>query len=214
MQLRFERFAQSLWAYPVARHGARLVVVLLLGRFVFDAAEAFWVLGGVNYLLLLAGEALTVALVCFARDTSTTRLTPIALLAAFSASFYYLFFEFVPGVSLLPKVWAELIQVMGISVQIFAKLSLGRSFGLVPANRGIVTRGAYRFVRHPIYLGYFIAHVGYLLGAFSLHNLVVLMLFYALQIIRIHEEEKLLRRSSSYVEYTKRVRWRILPGVF
>jgi protein-S-isoprenylcysteine O-methyltransferase Ste14 len=40
---------------------------------------------------------------------------------------------------------------------IHARLSLGLSIGLVPADRGIVTRGVYRFVRHPIYTGLLIA---------------------------------------------------------
>ena len=37
---------------------------------------------------------------------------------------------------------------------IAGKVVLGRSFGLVPANRGIVARGPYLLVRHPIYAGY------------------------------------------------------------
>ena len=46
----------------------------------------------------------------------------------------------------------------GLLVVIAGKLSLGRSFGLMPANRGIVSTGLYRLVRHPIYLGYLITH--------------------------------------------------------
>ena len=50
---------------------------------------------------------------------------------------------------------------LGLLLVIAGKLSLGRSFGLMPANRGIVSTGLYRLVRHPIYLGYLITHVAF-----------------------------------------------------
>ena len=43
---------------------------------------------------------------------------------------------------------------------VVGKISLGRSFGLIPANRGIVSTGLYRLARDSIYLGYLITHVG------------------------------------------------------
>ncbi|MGH7303806.1 MAG: methyltransferase family protein, partial [Candidatus Rokuibacteriota bacterium] len=44
----------------------------------------------------------------------------------------------------------------------FASLAtLGRRFGVRPALRGLATKGPYRLVRHPIYLAYFIADIGY-----------------------------------------------------
>ena len=43
--------------------------------------------------------------------------------------------------------------MIGLLIVIAGKVSLGRSFGLIPANRGIVSTGLYRLVRHPIYLG-------------------------------------------------------------
>ena len=46
-------------------------------------------------------------------------------------------------------------QLTGLLVE-DGKLSLGRSFGLMPANRGVVSTGMYRLVRHPIYLGYLV----------------------------------------------------------
>ena len=43
------------------------------------------------------------------------------------------------------------VSAVGLAVVVAGKLSLGRSFGLLPANRGIVCAGIYRCVRHPIY---------------------------------------------------------------
>ena len=71
-----------------------------------------------------------------------------------------------PGGSapLAPEIATVLLSACGLCVVIAGKLSLGRSFGLMPANRGIVSTGLYRVVRHPIYLGYLITHVGFLLA--------------------------------------------------
>ena len=55
-------------------------------------------------------------------------------------------------------------MLIGLYVQISAKVILGRSFGLIAANRGIKVAGPYRIVRHPIYAGYTIIHVGFLLA--------------------------------------------------
>ena len=57
-------------------------------------------------------------------------------------------------------------------IVIAGKLSLGRSFGLIPANRGVVSTGVYRFVRHPIYLGYLITHVGFVVANPTMWNVV------------------------------------------
>ena len=54
------------------------------------------------------------------------------------------------------------VSVIGLAFVIAAKLTLGRSFGLVPANRGVVVSGPYGFMRHPIYEGSVISHAAFL----------------------------------------------------
>nr|WP_301295606.1 isoprenylcysteine carboxylmethyltransferase family protein [Pseudomonas nitroreducens] len=187
----------------------------MIAGFVVSAVQAFMLHGTANYLVLLVGEMLTLVLVISARGAREVRLSVVSMAAAFMGSFYYLFFSFsVHSESLVPLQVAETLQVAGVLFQIFAKLSLGRSFGLVPANRAVVTGGAYQLVRHPIYLGYFVAHMGFLLGAFSLHNLIVLVFLYGVQFVRIVEEEKVLKLDPLYQDYMTRTRWRFLPGIF
>jgi protein-S-isoprenylcysteine O-methyltransferase Ste14 len=106
------------------------------------------------------------------------------------------------------------LMVFGIQLQLVAKASLLRSFGLVAANRGIATRGLYRFVRHPVYVSYFITHVGFLGLNPSLWNAFVLVSCWIFQLIRIGAEERLLGADPTYVAYCERVRWRVLPGVY
>lgn len=215
MALSVEQALQYIWSFRVARLGARLVVLALFMKFAVYAIQAFYELRTFNYLILLVGEVITMSLVVLARDTQRVKLTPVALLAALAGSFYYLYFSFDSShQSIVPMAVSEGIQISGVAFQIYAKLSLGRSFGLIPANRGIVTVGAYRLVRHPIYLGYFLSHIGFILGAFSFHNFMVLVVLYFFQGVRVIEEEKILREDPSYISYAEKVRWRAIPGLF
>src|SRR6266581_7620259 len=47
----------------------------------------------------------------------------------------------------------DAIAMMGLLVVVWARLSLGRNIGFVPAQRELVHSGAYAFMRHPIYTG-------------------------------------------------------------
>ena len=113
----------------------------------------------------------------------------------------------------MPEAIGALLQIGGIAWQLFAKISLKRSFGLLPANRGVVSRGAYRVVRHPMYLGYFVTDVGFLLSNFSLMNLSVHIAQVAFQIGRIIREEKMLETDAAYRCYRNSVRYRLVPWV-
>ena len=48
-------------------------------------------------------------------------------------------------------------MTVGLIIMVIGLASLGRSFGIMPRARGLVQSGLYRWVRHPIYLGEFLA---------------------------------------------------------
>jgi len=114
----------------------------------------------------------------------------------------------------LPDAAGFTLQFLGTAFEVYGKVTLGRSFGIVAANRGIVIRGAYRLVRHPIYLGYLVTHIGFLLSNGSARNLLVYLAAYFFQIARIFSEERLLAKNDAYRDYCRRVRYRLVPGVF
>jgi protein-S-isoprenylcysteine O-methyltransferase Ste14 len=106
------------------------------------------------------------------------------------------------------------LQVAGLTLAIGSLVVLGRSFGMVAANRGIVTRGPYAVVRHPIYAGYLLVQIGFVMQAVSWRNISVVLLVTACNIGRVVAEERLLRAAPEYQRYCARVRWRLLPGVW
>jgi protein-S-isoprenylcysteine O-methyltransferase Ste14 len=109
--------------------------------------------------------------------------------------------------------WA-LVQIVGAVAALFALFFLGRSFGIVAANRGLKTNGPYRVVRHPVYSAYLVTMIGYMLENPSLRNIVLISIVTGLQIARIEEEERCLREDVEYRDYSSRVRWRLVPYVF
>jgi protein-S-isoprenylcysteine O-methyltransferase Ste14 len=117
-----------------------------------------------------------------------------------------------PG--LLPDLATVVISGIGMIIVILGKVSLGRSFGLIPANRGVVIRGPYGIVRHPIYLGYVISHVGFLLANPTLANVVLAIGSDTALVARALMEERVLSGDERYREYCQQVSWHLVPGVF
>ncbi|WP_341868087.1 isoprenylcysteine carboxylmethyltransferase family protein [Cupriavidus lacunae] len=165
-------------------------------------------------LLLVLAHCLTLGLSLFVRVPKKRDWNPVTVICSLGASYYFLAIQLAPGNHLVPEIFGAGLQAAGLAWQIYAKLTLRFSFGILPANRGIVSHGAYRFVRHPIYLGYVIADVGFLLTNFGLQNLLVCAGLYLLQYVRIYREEKLLSDDPEYRRYREKVRYRVLPGLY
>jgi protein-S-isoprenylcysteine O-methyltransferase Ste14 len=114
----------------------------------------------------------------------------------------------------LPQLPLEVLQLVGLAVAIVSLGTLGRSFGLVAANRGVKTRGPYGFVRHPAYTGYLITYLAYVAENPSLRNVALLCLSTAFQLVRIREEERVLSADEGYRAYRGSVRYRLVPLVY
>ena len=163
--------------------------------------------------LVLVGELLLLFFVIFARRASEGSTSTREWLIAFAGTAAPLLAT--PGGSpLLPVNIIAVIFIVGIFLQVAAKVNLNRSFGIVPANRGVVTSGFYSVVRHPVYASYFIGHVAFFLVNPTIWNLCIYSIELGFQVARMHAEEGLLSRDPVYAAYLRNVRYRLVPGVF
>ena len=99
-------------------------------------------------------------------------------------------------------------------VSLSSLLSLGRWFGVRPAARGLATRGPYRLVRHPMYLAYMLADVGYNLQEWNYGTVLLMLGGWASIFYRIYAEERLLARHPGWATYVALVRRRLVPGLW
>ncbi len=107
------------------------------------------------------------------------------------------------------------LAVLGLGLQVSGKWALRHSFGLAPANRGVKVGGPYKWVRHPIYVGYAITQIAFLLSHPSWWNLAVSgVAAFGAQCWRISAEEKVLSQDQNYVAYMSKVPYRILPFIY
>jgi protein-S-isoprenylcysteine O-methyltransferase Ste14 len=107
-----------------------------------------------------------------------------------------------------------ILVVIGACGSLASLLSLGRFFGVRPALRGLAIRGPYRLVRHPMYLSYVIADIGYNLQEWNYYTLILVAAGWASMIYRIYAEERMLSRDPSWADFSARVRYRLLPGIW
>ena len=198
----------------VADTAARAVVIALFTVMAVRLGLDYMQTGRLTGLLLLASEALVVVLTVFRRaPASVDRSIEARVLTAISMVGPPLVKP--TGIEgLAPEVATVLLSALGLLVVIAGKMSLGRSFGLMPANRGIVSTGFYRVVRHPIYLGYLVTHFAFVAANPTFWNALLLVTADVALMARAVCEERTLARDEAYRDYQQVVRWRVLPGLF
>ena len=176
-----------------------------------------WVVGHVNFPRAVLGIQLLIIIVVMVLRTAPVRVTPNPWywLLAFVTTYATLGFSAYadPGVTLIAPLVGNSLAIVSALIIVYSLLSLGRNIGFIPAQRRLVTRGAYRFVRHPIYTGTFISLLAFVLRAYSPLNLTIAVALIASLMLRGLIEEHFLREDPAYAAYLAEVRWRWLPGI-
>jgi protein-S-isoprenylcysteine O-methyltransferase Ste14 len=123
------------------------------------------------------------------------------------------YLRWVPGDTAWPAGGFVLVT-LAACLSLASLLSIGRRFGIRPALRGLATRGPYRLVRHPMYLAYMLADVGYNLQEWNFGTALLVIAGWASLLYRIHAEERILSQDAGWSNYVASVRYRLLPGLW
>ena len=193
---------------------ARLSIGALFMVFAWHLGGDFVRTGRPTDLLLLVCEGLVVVLTCFRRRALAVDQRMGARIVTISSMLAPLLARPIVGAGWISETAAASIGAIGLLIVIGGKICIGYSFGLLPANRGVIDRGLYRIVRHPIYLGYLITHVPFLLAHPTPWNLMIVISGDFALIVRTYYEEETLLLDPHYARYRGNVRWRLVPGVY
>ena len=91
------------------------------------------------------------------------------------------------------------------------------SWARIQEDRGqtVIQDGAYRYVRHPMYIGIVVAFLGIPLVLGSWWAMIPSVLIVALFVYRTYKEDRMLENGlAGYVEYKEKVRYRLLPRIW
>ena len=123
------------------------------------------------------------------------------------------YLRWVPGQAAWPAGGLVLVT-LGACLSLSSLLCLGRWFGVRPALWGLATKGPSRVVRHPMYLAYALADIGYNLQEWNSGTVLLVLAGWASLPYRIQAEERMLSRTADWPAYIARVRYRLLPGLW
>ena len=103
----------------------------------------------------------------------------------------------------------------GLIIRVFAENQYASRVVEVNEGQMVISSGPYSVVRHPMYLGSTIFYLFTPIALGSLWALMPALLVIPMLVARIIDEEALLRQElPGYNEYTAKVRYRLLPGIW
>ncbi len=190
---------------------ANVIVVLGFGLLAYACYRKYQDTGSLNWLGLLIVNSIFVAMYIAKRDASSVSQSPALWLLAFAGTCVPLLLR--PTAPSIPLSIGNIAQWVGIVAIVASLLSLRRSFGIVPAHRGIRTEGLYNFVRHPLYASELIWILGFVIANPSGWNIGLWLCDCVFQFSRACAEERFLSVDPIYSQYRARVKYRLIPLV-
>lgn len=104
---------------------------------------------------------------------------------------------------------------MGVAMLVVFQNRYAAATITVEHGQPVVSTGLYSVVRHPMYSASIVMMVGMALALGSYRALLVVAIGVGLLIVRILDEEKMLREElSGYSDYVQKVRYRLLPPIW
>jgi len=137
----------------------------------------------------------------------------IALLVVSALDYRFGWSEVPVWVSLLGNALVALGLM--VDLRVFRENSYGGSTIEMTEGQRVITTGPYALVRHPMYVGVLIMALGVPLALGSWWGLILVLATVPLLVLRIFDEERMLRSQlEGYEAYARRVRYRLVPGLW
>ncbi len=203
--------------HPYACHYLlNVIIAIFFSYYIWQGVRQLMKIGFIllYFSILLRSTSITVVFLCRRRSVLTSKNLKewlAGIFGSFVAYFYTLTNVRPISMALAPAAYfltAGTALLGGIAV-----LNLGRSFGIVPANRGIKTKGLYALVRHPIYSLYILYDIGFLMQCAYVRNFLVFLVFVIASYLRAKYEERILRQDPVYETYAAKTHYMFIPGV-
>jgi protein-S-isoprenylcysteine O-methyltransferase Ste14 len=206
---------------PLIVFGILLAVQVSL---LFDALRAFTnpltgrtVLGVVNRLFTVVFLGMVLTIYILRAPAIRTNRAPGAVLIAMVGSFYLFSISLLPGgprPTVLSLLLGDVLLMVGLVLSLYSLATLRRNFSLVPETRELVTKGPYRWVRHPLYVGETISGLGLIVPSLWILNLTIFVIYLGAQLIRANLEDTMLREGfPQYAAWEKHTK-RFVPWVY
>ena len=119
-------------------------------------------------------------------------------------------FKFSVGITGYVSLWIRLIMTLALILIGIIIIRSAEKMLFHETQSGVIDRGLFAYVRHPLYLGVLLIYLGFVLGSFSIISFVAFVLiFFVYNYLAIFEEKDLERMfGEEYLQYKKRVsRW-------
>ena len=167
---------------------------------------------------IYVSQHLVVLAIALTRGAPTVQDRSLPASAAVIVAYAYpyaqvAYLRWVPGTPAWPDGGTVLV-ILAACLSFASLIVLGRAFGIRPALRSLRTTGPYRLVRHPIYLAYVIADIGYNLQEWNRGTVLLVLAGWAAMVYRIAAEERVLASDAGWLSYRTAVRYRLLPGLW
>ena len=205
------------WASILAAHS--------VGRLAQDLRNEALVRVGdpTSVLMSAAARAAVIIYLVIVAATVIVRLPPISQasgvrprLTALLGTFLIMALALFPPARLSPvgEGLSLALIFLGNAFAVLALLKLRASFSIMAEARALVTTGAYRYIRHPLYLAEGLAAFGVLVQVLSPWAAIIMAIHIAVQLKRMRNEEKLLQKTFPEYEAYMRGTSRLIPGVY
>lgn len=163
-------------------------------------------------------QHLVVLCIALTRDAPKVRDYSLGTSVAVGVAYIYPYAQVIclrlsSGYVAWPAIGLALVT-LAAGLSLVCLLKMGRVFGVRPALRDLVTGGPFRFVRHPMYLSYVLADIGYNLQESNFVTVVFVLVGWVSLVYRIQAEERVICQHPAWETYSALARYRIFPGLW